>query len=83
MDLDTGTYMGTLNEVVGVSAKDDPSKVRGKRMNLIVVEEFGSFPNVLELYNIMIPSVQEGDISFGTMYLIGTAGDDDSDFQGA
>lgn len=83
LDLDTGTYMGTLNEVVGVSAKDDPSKVRGKRMNLIVVEEFGSFPNVLELYNIMIPSVQEGDISFGTMYLIGTAGDDDSDFQGA
>lgn len=83
VDLDTGTQMGTLNEVVGVSAKDDPSKVRGKRMNLIVVEEFGSFPNVLELYNIMIPSVQEGDISFGTMYLIGTAGDDESDFQGA
>lgn len=83
LDLDTGTYKGTLNEVVGVSAKDDPSKVRGKRMNLIVVEEFGSFPNVLELYNIMIPSVQEGDISFGTMYLIGTAGDEESDFQGA
>lgn len=70
-DLDTGTNKGTLNEVIGVSAKDDPSKVRGKRQNFIVVEEFGSFRNVLELYNIMIPSVQEGDISFGTMYLIG------------
>ena len=82
-DLDTGTQKGTLNEVMGVSAKDDPSKVRGKRLNFIVVEEFGSFKNVLELYNIMIPSVQEGDYSFGTMYLVGTAGDDESDFQGA
>ena len=82
-DLDTGTQRGTLNEVIGVSAKDDISKVRGKRLNLIVVEEFGSFRNVLQLYNILIPSVQEGNISFGTLYLIGTAGDDESDFQGA
>lgn len=83
LDLDSGTQKGTLNEVLGVSAKDDVSKVRGKRQNFIVVEEFGSFRNVLELYNIMIPSVQEGDISFGMLYLIGTAGDDESDFQGA
>lgn len=82
-DLDTGTKKGTQNEVIGVSAKDDISKVRGKRQNLIVVEEFGSFPNVLTLYNVMLPSVQEGDISFGSLYLIGTAGDDESDFQGA
>jgi hypothetical protein len=82
-DLDTGTAKGTLNEVYGVSAKDDPSKVRGKRLHFIVIEEFGSFKNVLELYNIMIPSVQEGEYSFGQMYLIGTAGDDESDFSGA
>lgn len=82
-DLDTGTDRGTLNEVIGVSAKDDISKVRGKRQNLIVVEEFGAFRNVLELYNIMIPSVQEGDISFGSMYLVGTSGDSQSDFAGA
>ena len=82
-DLDTGTQRGTLNEVIGVSAKDDISKVRGKRLHLIVIEEFGSFTNVTNLYNILIPSVQEGDISFGFMYLIGTAGDDESDFIGA
>lgn len=41
MDLNTGTRRGTLNEVVGVSAKDDIGKVRGKRQNLIIVEEFG------------------------------------------
>lgn len=83
LDLDTGVQRGSLNEVIGVSAKDDPSKVRGKRLHFIIVEEFGSFKNVLELYNIMLPSVQEGDISFGFMYLIGTSGDSESDFQGA
>ena len=83
LDLDTGVAKGTLNEVIGLSAKDDISKIRGKRMHFIVVEEFGSFRNVLELYNIMIPSVQEGDISFGLLYLIGTSGDKESDFQGA
>jgi len=82
-DLDTGTQKGTLNEVMGVSAKDDPSKVRGKRLHFIIVEEFGSFRNVLELYNIMLPSIQEGNVSFGTAYLIGTSGDSESDFQGA
>lgn len=83
LDLNTGTQKGTLNEVIGVSVKDDPSKVRGKRLNFIVCEEFGSFKNILELYNIMLPSIQEGDYSFGTAYLIGTSGDSESDFQGA
>lgn len=83
VDLDTGTQKGTLNEVIGVSAKDDPAKVRGKRMNFICVEEFGSFKNILDTYNVMLPSVREGDISFGFLYLIGTAGDSESDFQGA
>ena len=83
VDLDTGTQKGTLNEVMGVSAKDDPSKVRGKRMHFICVEEFGSFKNILNTYNVMLPSVREGDISFGFLYLIGTAGDSESDFQGA
>lgn len=83
VDLDTGTQKGSLNEVIGVSAKDDPAKIRGKRLHFIVVEEFGSFKNVLGTYNVMLPSVQEGDISFGTIYLIGTAGDSESDFAGA
>jgi len=57
--------MGTLNELIGVSSNDDVTKLRGKRGNFIGVEEFGSFKSLLELYNIMIPSVEEGDIVFG------------------
>lgn len=41
-DLNTGTKKGSLNEVIGVSVKDDESKLRGKRGSLIVLEEIGS-----------------------------------------
>lgn len=83
LDLDTGTQKGTLNEVLGVSSKDDESKLRGKRGVLIAIEEFGSFPNLLGLYGTLRPSVEEGDIVYGLIYMQGTAGDDDSDFASA
>ena len=40
VDLDSGAQKGTLNEVIGVSSKDDPDKLRGKRSTKIVIEEF-------------------------------------------
>lgn len=43
----------------------------------------GTFPRLIDLYNVMLPSVQEGDYVFGLMYLQGTAGDNESDFAGA
>ena len=82
-DLDTGTQRGTLNEVIGVSSKDDESKLRGKRGVLIAIEEYGSFPNLLGLYGTLRPSVEEGDIIYGLIYMQGTAGDDESDFAAA
>lgn len=42
-----------------------------------------TFPKLIDLYNNMLPSVQEGDIIFGLLFLQGTSGDKDSDFQGA
>jgi hypothetical protein len=41
VDLDTGIEMGSKNQVLGVSSKDDESKLRGKRAVFIGVEEFG------------------------------------------
>ena len=82
-DLDTGTRKGTLNEVLGVSAKDDPDKLRGKRSSTIIIEEFGNFPKITDTYNVMLPSVREGDIAFGQIILIGTGGSEGSDFAGA
>lgn len=35
------------------------------------------------MYNVLTPSVEEGDIVFGQIYMLGTAGDNESDFAGA
>lgn len=81
-DVDTNVERGTLNTVMGVSSKDDESKMRGKRAH-ILVDEFGTFARLIDAYNVWIPSVQEGDIVFAMIYMCGTAGDDESDFAGA
>jgi len=82
-NLDTGAREGTLNEASGVAVKDDVGKIRGKRLNFVIGEEFGSFSNIREIYNILLPSVREGKYAFGTVYLIGTSGEKQSDFNQA
>lgn len=82
-DAELDIERGTQNTVLGVSSKDDESKLRGKRAAKILIEEFGTFPRLVDLYNVLLPSVQEGDIVFGQIYMLGTAGDNKSDFAGA
>ena len=80
VDLNTGTKKGTLNSVVGFSVVDE-AKIRGSRGDLFLFEEAGSFPKLLSTYNNLIPSVKEGDNVYGQIFLYGTSGDSDSDFQ--
>ena len=82
-DVELDIERGTLNTVLGVSSKDDESKLRGKRAAHILIEEFGTFPRLTDMYNVLTPSVEEGDIVFGQIYMLGTAGDNESDFAGA
>ena len=77
-----GIERGSLNQVLAVSAKDDPEKLRGKR-GTIVFEEMGSFKGLLSLYDITRKSVEDGDLVFAFMYLVGTAAEDESDFSSA
>lgn len=77
-----GVTSGSKNSVMGVAVKDDESKVRGKR-GFILFEEMGSFKNLLATYNNTRDSVKDGDEVFALIYLVGTAGDKDSDFSGA
>lgn len=81
-DVETGTDMGSLNQVIGVSSKDDEAKLRGKRGD-ILIEEMGSFPKLLSIYNTIRYGVEEGDSAFGFIYLVGTANEDASDFSSA
>lgn len=82
-DVELDVERGTLNNILGVSSKDDESKLRGKRAAHILIEEFGTFPRLTDMYNVLTPSVEEGDIMFGQIYMLGTAGDNESDFAGA
>ena len=77
-----GRNQGSLNQVMGVSAKDDSDKLRGKR-GYILFEEFGNFPSLLDLYDVTRKSVEDGDYTFALMYLIGTANNKEANFQSA
>lgn len=65
-----GVEKGSLNQVLAVSAKDDSEKLRGKR-GWILFEEMGSFKGLLSLYDITRKSVEDGNYTFATMYLVG------------
>ena len=80
VDSETNTRRGTENSVIGVTSKDDESKLRGSRGVLYLLEEAGSFPRLLNLYQVLRPSVEDGNSVWGLIYLYGTAGDSDSDF---
>ena len=79
---DYGRPQGSLNQVMGVSAKDDSDKLRGKR-GWILYEEFGNFNGLLELYDVTRKSVEDGDYTFACQYLIGTANNKEANFQSA
>ena len=77
-----GVEEGSLNQVLGVSAKDNPDKLRGKR-GWVLFEEMGSFKGLLALYDSTRKGVEDGNYAFATMYLVGTAAEDESDFTSA
>lgn len=81
---DTGNKieLGYKSEIIGVTTKNDVNKIRGKAGHLIVIEEGGKFPNLLELWQIARPSVEQDGVAFGTMIVFGTGGSDGDDFSG-
>lgn len=78
----TGTDVGTLNEVMGVTLKNDPEKARGKRGSLIEWEEAGKFNDFLTAWGIARPSVEEDGYAFGLMNAYGTGGTEGAAFEG-
>lgn len=77
-----GIEKGSLNQVMAVSAKDDPGKLRGKR-GWILYEEMGNFKDLLDLYDITRKSVEDGNYTFATQYLVGTSSESEVDFSSA
>lgn len=77
-----GRKKGSLNSVIGVSSKDDSGKLRGKRGH-IYFEEMGSFPNLLEIFDVVRQGMEEGDYTYGLAFLVGTAAEKESNFESA
>ena len=72
--------MGYKSEITGVTLKDNPSSIRGKRANLIMFEEGGSMSELGAAWQIARPSVEVDGIAFAPMIIWGTGGDEDSKF---
>lgn len=72
--------LGTKSQIIGVSLKDDPDKVRGKAGDLVFFEEAGSFPGLLKAWEVAMPTMRQGSKTLGTMVAFGTGGSEGSDF---
>jgi len=72
--------VGYKSEIIGVTLKDNPDIVRGKRGKLILFEEAGSFSELGAAWSIARPSVEQGTVTFGLMLAFGTGGDVGSNF---
>ncbi len=73
---------GYKSEIIGVTLKNDPNRARGKRGKLILFEEAGSFPNLLQAWQIALPSVEQGSSKIGMMIAYGTGGEEGPGFDG-
>lgn len=72
--------MGYKSEITGVSLKDNPSSIRGKRANLIMFEEGGSMSELSAAWQIARPSVEVDGVAFAPIIIWGTGGDENSKF---
>lgn len=77
------TERGYLSSIVGITLKNDPERIRGTRGKLVLWEEGGKFPYLLDAWRIEQPSVETDDgVAFGLMIAFGTGGTIGASFDG-
>lgn len=77
------TEQGYLSSITGITLKNDPERVRGTRAKIVLWEEGGKFPNLLDAWRIEQPSVETDDgKAFGLMIAFGTGGTEGASFEG-
>lgn len=77
------TERGYLSSIVGITLKNDPERIRGTRGKLVLWEEGGKFPDLLDAWRIEQPSVETDDgVAFGLMIAFGTGGTIGASFDG-
>lgn len=78
----TGAEKGMKSLIMGVSTKDDPDKIRGKRGD-IMFEEYGAYPHIKKAWAVCRESVEDGENVFAQLMGLGTGGTVGADFEGA
>ena len=73
--------LGMKSQIIGVSLKDNPDKVRGKAGELIFFEEAGSFNGLLKAWEVAMPTMRQGSKTLGTMVAFGTGGEEGVGFE--
>ena len=71
---------GSKNSVSGIITGVNQDKLNGSRGVLYLIEEAGIFKDLLSMFNMIRPSVEQGGKVFGEIFAYGTAGDDQSNF---
>lgn len=74
--------LGFGSEIIGLSFKNNYNKGRGKRGKLIIWEEAGVFPNLLQAWNVSLKSIAHGRLVYGLLVAIGTGGTEMNDIIG-
>jgi len=82
LDLNTGSYKGFKSEINGITTKNNPESARGKRGKIILIEEAGRYLDLLKVWGIARPSMEQGSLVFGLMVAFGTGGTEGAAFQG-
>lgn len=77
------TEQGYLSSITGITLKNDPERIRGTRGKLVLWEEGGKFPSLLDAWRVEQPAVETDDgVAFGLMVAFGTGGTVGSSFDG-
>lgn len=74
--------VGYKSEIIGVTIKSDPDKVRGKAGNLFLFEEAGKNPVLLDAWEIVRPSAEQDGVAHALIIAFGTGGSGTNDFAG-
>lgn len=77
------TEQGYLSSITGITLKNDPERLRGTRGKLVLFEEGGKFPGLLDTWRIEQPAVETDDgVAFGLLIAFGTGGTEGGAFDG-
>lgn len=77
------TQQGYMSSITGITLKNDPERIRGTRGKLILWEEGGKFPGLLDGWRIEQPAVENDDgFAFGLQVAFGTGGTVGGSFEG-